>query len=526
MNGNQLTELAMQFAARLKTIVERRPVIAPPSRLTPDQEFANAAHARAIQAFTREQYPQALALMHACADIEPHQMRVDIDLAAMLVPTKPKEAEVHCRTLLGQESEMSGADRLALYRALANLALHDKRWDGCEEFCIRAERLISEQGGEVEDGWIAACRFKVALMRGEINFARHTAQVILEEARRDGDQVRISQALANLGWLELEKGDEVTGKSLLTEATDLARTHGLRATQSLCLHERARHLRARGRVSEAIQLFVEALGLNQGAGYAMDTAQVYANLYRTHTDSGSTSAALECVSQMNRIVAELGRTTPALRAIQVDALMRFDPTDRARNEASAELAGLPDTAEPHWSFATYLIALAASGAVAEAVQWLERLRPRVDVPSAEMSYTSYLSALAQVRYAQGDLAAAQSALQRHVAARGGVPAGTLVCTDILWLTLEEEDTDKATVLAEQIQEHLRQTFRGRIANARFHYLVGDTQRALQLQEEAIGIAAGHRVLPYLQILKEHYRLKPAARRKATFPRAPALPSAF
>jgi DNA-binding winged helix-turn-helix (wHTH) protein/tetratricopeptide (TPR) repeat protein len=526
LRGTQLTNLAMQFAKQCVALIDRQPMPVKLASLTPDEDFANAAHARAIEAFARERYPHAVALMRACADIEPHPLRMDIDLAAMLVPTHPAEASTRCKRLLaGHLDEMSVPDTIALYRALANLTLHDKHWDLCEEYCARAAALLAERGEVAEDDWVAASRFKMALARGENNFARHTAQDILERARSDRDQVRVAQALANLGWLELDVGDPGIGTSLLNEAVELARVHKLTATQSLCVHELGRHMRALGRPERAIELLKEAGELNQSAGYVIDSGQIFANLYRAHADRGDRDQALGCIAEVDRIIKEIGRSTVALRSIHTDARMRFENDGQATSDALAELSVLVPANEPHWALGMCLIVLVATGAKDQAAQWLQTVEPLVGVERKALAHTTYLAGLAQIRYAQDDLAAARDALERYVRLRGGVLGATLVCTDLMWLILEQGDTSKAAQLAPGMRDHLEQTLRGQVTLARLHYQLGEIERARALQDDVVERSRGHRALGYLETLRAFYGQTPARQRHG-FPKAPALPSAF
>ncbi len=525
LQGTQLTDLALQFARQLVAMIGEKPVPVAVDTLSADEEFANAAHARAMQAFARERYPNAVALMRACTDIEPHTRRMDIDLAAMLVVTNPTEAARRCAELLAKHrDELSPSDLSALYGALANLAFHDKNWEECEAYCAAAARLSVEEGNAAEPEWVAQTRLKVALIRNENNYARHTAQVILARARADRDQVRVAQALANLGWQELDNGDQAVGTSILTEAIELARTHKLNATHSLCLNELGRHMRKLGRPDRAIELFLEAVELNRVAGYVVDTAQVYANLYRAHVDIGDREQALSCIAEIDHIVADIGRSNISLRATRIDALMRFESDDRAHAEALKDLGAMVEKGEPHWSLGHYLIVLVASGDLAAAKLWLEKVEPLM-VESNSMAYTTCLAAVAQIRYADGELAKARKALDDHVRMRGGVLGSTLVATDLLWVTMEEGRIDDATGLASAVEQHLHHTLRGRVTYARLCYHQGALADARAIQHQVVAASNRHRALPYLSLLSDFYNAKPSTRKK-TFPVAPALPSAF
>jgi DNA-binding winged helix-turn-helix (wHTH) protein/tetratricopeptide (TPR) repeat protein len=525
LEGSNLTSLAVPLAEALQKLLAPHIAARPLKTLTSDEEFMNAAHARALHAFASHNYPQALSLIEICLAITPHPLQVDVDHIEILAMLDGARASDDGLRLLAEiDDEKHPKEKLTLLCALAQSAMTARDWNRCEALCDEIDRRLVNLPDPFSAQWSWYLRFEIAHERGEVNIARHLARQAVQHYRDRNDFLNHLGWLTELAKLELSKGDWARGRSLINDAMQAARSEAKPPTfLATPLNNLALTSIWRGLVPEALILLEQALPLAHSQKTALVLAASYVNLYLCHSEGGDASAAIAAMDQAEPFIERTATRLLAYGGAEVDRQIRFGSLELAYQQSLAALKELQTVDGVHRTFGLYVIGLIAHDALDEAEFFLEDSNDYQAARGSSASW-NYLHARAHLHYAKHQPQATLDVLEQYVVHRGSLGAAFQGATDLFWMHLELGDPNTAMALASEISDHLQNTVRGRLCSARLAFVRKDFSLAVAIQEEVVRFSEGRRALPYFKELLQVYRRAAKSSKPQAFPRSELLPS--
>jgi tetratricopeptide (TPR) repeat protein len=333
----------------------------------------------------------------------------------------------------------------------------------------------------------------------------------------------LSGNLANLGKLELAKGDWEVGRRLMTEAITLARKFETR-TLGTALNNLALTSMWRGLLPESIELLTESVAVCKAEKYPTGVAHALMNLYAASSEVGESEKAIRCIEEARELIPSSGGGLLSLDGYLVDAQIRFGSVDAAYAQSVDALRRLKDVPGLHRTFGLYVMGLIAHGSLDEADAHLKSADERYAEPTSTLAHFNYLAAYAHLLYRRKDTQKAQQYLERYIAARGSLVSAYDGGTNFLWIKLDLDLIDDARDIAMQIPDHMKHTLRGQLCAARIAYEERSFDEAIRLQRAVNQLSAGRRMRGYLEKLLLHYEQTMESGRYKKIPRSELLPS--
>ena len=525
--GSKLTALAILLAGAIQALLAPHSVPRPQRSLTSDEEFMNAAHARALHSLALHHYAQALSLIEICLAIAPHPLQVDADHIQILAMLDAAKAARIGMALLDQiDVATHPQEKLTLLCALGQSAMTARDWNRCELLCDQIDTILTQLPDEFSTQWTWVLRFEIAHEHGEINTARHLARQAVQHYRERNDNLNSVGWLAELAKLELSKGDWERGRALVHDLLGSASVSGgPPAVMATALINLALTSIWRGLVPDALALLKEALPLAHSQQPVLVLAATYFDLFLGHSEAGDTASAQQAFSDAQPFIERSGTRLLAYGGANVERELRFGSLEQAYRHALDALKALASVDGVHRTFGLYVNGLIAFGALDDAERLLDGA---IEYRSASSNPAlwNYLHARAHLAYAKGRPEEVTELLLEYIEKRGSLVASFQGCTDLLWMRLEMGQLAAGHAIAQEIPDHLANTVRGRLCAARLEYEAGHFGAALSIQEELVSRCSGRRVLPYFEQLLLTYRRAAKSGKSGKIPRSELLPSLF
>ena len=524
LEGAVLTSLAAPLAAIFQALLLPDLAVKPVRLLSSDEEFMDAAHARALHAFASHKYAQALALIEICLAI-PHPLQVDVDHIEILTMLDAARASETGRALLEQiDVSTHPQEKLTLLCALGQSAMTARDWNRCEQLCDQIDAILTHLPDEFSTQWSWYLRFEIAHEHGQINTARHLARQAVQHYRDRHDHLNSVGWLTELAKLELSKGDWHRGRLLVDESLETSRASGIPPSFiANALINLALTSIWRGLVPDALALLEEALPMARSQGTALVLAATYFNLFLGHCEAGDTASALQALSDAQPFIDRTATRLLAYGGADVESEIRFGSLDKGYRIAAAALDDLLAVQGVHHTFGTYVNGLIAFGALDDAERLLDGASD-YQAASSSPAHWNYLHALAHLAYARRRPAQVVELLDQYINGRGSLVASFQGATDLLWMQLEVGNIEAARTIGAAIPDHLVNSVRGRLCSARLEFVNGEFAAAVQIQQQLVARSSGRRALPYLEQLQHFYERSRASEKPGKFPRSVLLPS--